>query len=215
MKTTSQASFFAVGNPVLRWPGILFLYLIPAGYLAYLKAHHLPLFSSHPIVNLTLRLLMMDLLPILWVLPLLGWKIHPEREWPRNFTVNLRRKPVPFAAPVLAVILFFHQSFFAVVDPSSAGPTPLGAVLLMEAATALLTAVVLFYGVGARSAGKRAGGRKYPDWVGWILFGLLAGGGLAFFLWTLCDISRLLIFLCLGSLAFQGLLESRRSPSDL
>lgn len=160
-------------------------YLLPAGYLVFLWVRGLPLYDPRPVANLALRFLFMDLLPILWVLPFFWRQFRGWREFGGRLVENTQRAPAPLAAPALAVLLFILESGGAVLEPFSAGPTPLSAVLWMQAAAAFMAATVLHYGTG-NIVGKRAG-------VSTLVFILLFGGGAGYFLWTHCDISRLLI----------------------
>ena len=174
-------------------------YIAPALTLLYLLFNHLPLHDPCPPVNLALRFVMMDLLPILWVIPLFNWKGLTASKFLSNLAEKGAREPAPLAAPSLALILFFHESFLAVVEPSTAAPVPVGSVLWMEAATAMVAAFVLSYGTQGVKRGKGA-----HLWLSVILYIGLVVGGWGYFQVTGCDISRLLVFVGITSLVVQS-----------
>jgi len=185
-------------------------YAGPAAYLLYLAGKHLPLFDPNPPVNLTLRFVMMDLLPVLWVVPLFNWKGLTATK----FLFDLRERgsvePAPLAAPSLALLLFAHESFLAVVEPDTAQAVPMGSVLWMQAATALMAAIVFFYG----TRGRPEGADPY-HWLSVLFYLVFFVGGWKYFFATGCDISRLLVTVGLSSVIFQLGSHSIRSKPPL
>lgn len=178
------------------------LLLFPAAYMAFLASQGLSLYDQRSWVNLGLRFLIMDLFPLLWAAAWFWDKLEGWPDFLQNLSVNAREKPYPLAAPVLAIILFVLESGRALLEPSSVGPTPLGQVLWMQAATALMAAIVLAYGskVGAGKVSTARFGKTFAM--------LLTGIGLAYFLATHCDISRLLIGLGLAGMGIQWSLRA-------
>lgn len=180
------------------------LYLGSAAYLVYSCLRNQPLYDSHPTVNLILRFLVMDMLPILWVLPWFWGNVPPAKGFLRNLWRLGNRRPLFLASPYLAVILFFLESFREVWSPEAAKPASWGAVFWMQAAAALVAAIVLGSGTGLFEGKKRtAATGPFPLWVSRFLFLMLTAGGLAFHLTTGCDISRLLVLIGMVSLVAE------------
>jgi hypothetical protein len=182
-----------------RW-GLVPLYLLPAVYLVTLGVRGVPLYDPNPALKLFLRLLIMDILPVLWVLPFFQDELD-RRYFLKNLIAKGMRKPLCLAAPAVAVVLFFHQSILTLLHPASAGPTPLGAVLWMQASAAMMTVLVMSLGV----KGDLKGPSNRKSVIG---FFMMTGAGLVTFFATGCDISRLLILVGFSSVALQWGLDS-------
>lgn len=189
------------------WAVAVPIYLGSAAYLIFSGLWNQPLYDPRPAVNLVLRLLVMDLLPILWVLPWFWGRIPPAKGFPRNLWRLGIGRPLFLTAPCLAVVLFFLESFREVWNPKDATPASWGAVLWMQAAAALVTAIVLGAGTGLFEGKKRTTAMgSLPLWASRFLFLMLTAGGLVFHLSTGCDISRLLALIGTVSIVAQHFL---------
>lgn len=179
-------------KPMRSYLGLGLLYLASVSFPAFLAVRGTPLYDTRPTVNLALRCLLMDLLPILWVLPWFWGKVPPAKVFFQNLWLGTFQKPLDLAAPILASILFFLESIREVMNPTRATPTSWDTVLWMQAATTLVAVQVLKNGTALEN--KRVvrpleSFYRVPVFLAW---GMILGG-LGFHLKTDCDISRLLV----------------------